>query len=113
MIVARVMPTQVDQINVGQVVNLRMTALDQRSTPELEGEILRISPDAVDDSFTGETYFSTEIAFVRGELDRLPVGTILLPGMPVEAFIRTADRTPLSYLLKPLTDYFSRAFREN
>ncbi|WP_138923638.1 HlyD family type I secretion periplasmic adaptor subunit [Sulfitobacter sp. BSw21498] len=112
-IVARVMPTQVDQINVGQVVNLRMTALDQRSTPELEGEILRISPDAVDDSFTGETYFSTEIAFVRGELDRLPVGTILLPGMPVEAFIRTADRTPLSYLLKPLTDYFSRAFREN
>lgn len=112
-IVARVLPTQVDQINVGQVVNLRMTALDQRSTPELEGEILRISPDAVDDSFTGETYFSTEIAFVRGELDRLPVGTILLPGMPVEAFIRTADRTPLSYLLKPLTDYFSRAFREN
>lgn len=112
-IVARVLPTQVDQINVGQVVNLRMPALDQRSTPELEGEILRISPDAVDDSFTGETYFSTEIAFVRGELDRLPVGTILLPGMPVEAFIRTADRTPLSYLLKPLTDYFSRAFREN
>ncbi len=39
-------------------------------------------------------------------------GVQVVPGMPVDAFIQTGDRTPLSYLLKPFTDYFRGAFRE-
>ena len=48
-----------------------------------------------------------------GEVEKLPDGQVLIPGMPVEAFIRTDDRSPLTYLVKPMMDYFNRAFREN
>lgn len=112
-IAARVLPTNVDQIVVGQEVNLRMSALDQRTTPELVGKVIQISADALDDQATGQTFFRAEIALNPGEMVKLPEGTILLPGMPVEAFIRTGDRTPMAYLVKPMSDYFARAFREN
>ena len=112
-IAARTRPTDVDEIVFGQTVNLRLSALDQRTTPELIGEVVQISADALDDPATGQSYYRTEIALKPGELDKLPDDTILLPGMPVEAFIRTGDRSPLSYLVKPIADYFARAFRES
>ena len=58
------------------------------------------------------TYYRAEIILNDGQIDRLPAHITLIPGMPVEAFIRTSDRSPLSYLVKPLTDYFAKAFRE-
>lgn len=112
-IAARVMPTNIDQIAVGQQVNLRMSALDNRTTPELMGRVMLISADALEDKTTGQTYFRADITLNPGELKKLPQGTILLPGMPVEAFIRTGSRTPLAYLIKPMSDYFVRAFRES
>jgi HlyD family secretion protein len=59
------------------------------------------------------SYYRAEILLDTGETDRLPASVTLIPGMPVEAFIRTQDRTPLAYLIKPLSDYFAKAFREN
>ena len=112
-IVARVMPTNIDQVSVGQLVNLRMSALDQRTTPELTGQVLQVSADSIEDDTTGQPYYRTEISLEPGEMEKLPEGTILLPGMPVEAFIRTGDRTPMAYLIKPMADYFVRAFRES
>lgn len=112
-IAARVDPIHVDQISVGQEVNLRLSALDQRTTPELIGEVLQVSADAIDDEASGIAYYRAEIELEPGEIDRLPANTILLPGMPVEAFIRTSDRSPLAYLVKPMADYFARAFRED
>jgi HlyD family secretion protein len=112
-IAAQVKPTNVDQIIVGQAVNLRMSALDQRTTPELVGQVMQISADAIDDPNTGAAYFRVEIALNPGEVEKLPEGTILLPGMPVEAFIRTGDRSPMAYLIKPMADYFARAMRES
>jgi len=56
-------------------------------------------------------YYRAEIQPLPGEIEKLGDLT-LVPGMPVEAFIRTEDRTPLSYLIKPFTDYLNRAFRE-
>ncbi len=112
-IAARARPTDVDEIVIGQAVNLRLSALDQRTTPELIGTIIQISADALDDPVTGQAYFRVEIALNPGEIDKLPSDTILLPGMPVEAFIRTGDRSPLAYLIKPMADYFARAFRES
>jgi HlyD family secretion protein len=112
-IIARVMPTNIDQVSVGQKVNLRMSALDSRETPELTGEVAQISADALEDEVTGMSYYRVEIMLSPGEMAKLAKGTILLPGMPVEAFIRTGDHSPMTYLVKPLADYFTRAFRDS
>jgi HlyD family type I secretion membrane fusion protein len=107
----RVEPIHIDQVSPGQPVTLRLPAFDARTTPELFGSILRISPDALTDQATGATYYEVEILPDEGEIAKLG-DQVLLPGMPVEAYLRTDDRTPLSYLIKPLADYFNRAFRE-
>jgi HlyD family type I secretion membrane fusion protein len=107
---ARVDPIDVDQIYVGQKASLRFAAFDQRMTPEILGTITKISADVLNDQATGISYYQVELVPQAGEMHKLQ-GQVLLPGMPVEAFIKTADRSPLSYLAKPLTDYFARAFR--
>ena len=109
---ARVDPIDIDKLTIGQEVTLRFSALDQRKTPELTGTVKLISADAFQDENTQQSYYRAEIVLSEGEQARLPADTTLLPGMPVEAFIRTEDRTPLAYLVKPLTDYFTKAFRE-
>jgi HlyD family secretion protein len=109
---ARVEPIDIDKLTIGQDVTLRFSALDQRKTPELTGTVKLISADAFQDENTRQSYYRAEIVLSEGEQARLPQDTTLLPGMPVEAFIRTEDRTPIAYLVKPLTDYFTKAFRE-
>ena len=112
-IAAQVAPTDIDQIYVGQAVSLRLPALDQRQTPELFGTVTLVSADAFEDRNTGVSHYRAEVEINPGEMERLPAGTTLIPGMPVESYIRTADRTPLAYLVQPLTDYFVKAFRES
>lgn len=111
-IATQVEPVHIDQVLVGQEVNLRFSALDQRTTPELVGRVSLVSADAFEDDATRATYYRAEIVLAPGEIDRLDTGVSLIPGMPVEAYIRTDDRSPLAYLTKPLLDYFNRAFRE-
>lgn len=112
-IMVQVEPIHIDEIFVNQGVTLRFSALDSRTTPELFGRVVQISADAFQDENTAFSYYRAEIELNEGEKTRLPEGTILIPGMPVEAFIQTADRTPLAYLIKPLADYFAKAFRES
>ena len=112
-IAAQVEPVHIDQVLVGQDVNLRFSALDQRTTPELIGKVAVVSADAFEDEGTRLTYYRAEIELAPGEIDRLDQDVSLIPGMPVEAYIRTDDRSPFSYLTKPLMDYFNRAFRES
>ncbi len=112
-IAARVEPIHIDKIFVGQSVTLRFSALDQRETPELYGTVTQVSADAFEDANSRASFYRAEIMLEEGELDKLPAGTILIPGMPVETFIRTDARTPLAYLVKPLADYFTKAFRES
>lgn len=109
---ARVSPTHIDDVAPGQDVLMHFTTFSQRTTPQLEGRVTRVSADAFTDERTGQSYFNAEIEVNEGQLERLPEGARLLPGMPVDCFIRTVDRTPLEYLIKPVSDYFSRAFRE-
>lgn len=109
---AQVEPIHIDKLSIGQDVTLRFSALDQSKTPELIGQVTLISADALQDENTRQSYFRVEIVLSEGEQDRLPEGATLVPGMPVEAFIRTANRTPMTYLVKPLSDYFTKAFRE-
>ncbi len=112
-IAAQVMPIHIDEMYVGQDVILRFSALDSRATPELMGRVTQISADAFQNEATMTSYYRAEIVLNEGEASKLPPGTTLIPGMPVEAFITTQDRTPLAYLVKPFTDYFVKAFRES
>lgn len=113
LIASRIETIHIDQVYPGQDVALRFSSLDTRTTPELFGHVAQVSADAFRDQQTGQSYYRAEILLDEGQVERLPDGINLLPGMPVEAFIRTADHTPMAYLLKPLSDYFNRAFREN
>ncbi len=112
-IAAQVDPIHVDQVFASQAVTVRFSAFDSRTTPELTGQVVQISADALIDETTQRSYYRAEIRLPEGEIEKLPPGLVLIPGMPVEAFIRTEDRTPLAYLVKPLTDYFAKAFRES
>lgn len=107
---ARIQVINIDQVYVGQAASLRFTAFEQRTTPEISGRVARISADVFSDDATGLSFYQAELLPDEGELDKLG-GQKLLPGIPVEAFIRTVERSPLSYLAKPVTDYFVKAFR--
>lgn len=111
-IAAQVDPIHIDQVFVGQEVVLRFSAFDMRTTPELFGQVMQISADAFVDERTQAPYYRAEIRLLDGEIEKLQ-GQNVIPGMPVEAFIRTDDRTPMNYLVRPLTDYFNKAFRES
>ncbi|MEO3433627.1 HlyD family type I secretion periplasmic adaptor subunit [Inquilinus sp. CAU 1745] len=104
-------PVSIDQVSIGQSARLRFTAFNQRTTPELSGEVSYVSPATTRDPVTGEIYYLGDIEVSEEELAKL--GDVeLLPGMPVEVFVSTEERTAMSYLVRPLTDQFSRAFRE-
>lgn len=109
---ARVPAIDVDQVFVGQNVTLQFPAFDQASIPEVTGRVAQVSADAFTDEINGANFYRTEITMTE-EQAQLLGDRVLIPGMPVEAFIRTEDRTPLAYLLEPFAAYFSRALRES
>ena len=108
---AKVNPQDIDKLQIGQKTLLRLSAFNQRTTPELNGAVTRVSPDVTTDQRTGQSYYTIRISMAPEEVARL--GDVkLIPGMPVEAFVQTGDRTLISYLIKPLNDQLMRAFRE-
>jgi membrane fusion protein, type I secretion system len=108
---AKVNPQDIDKLQVGQKTLLRLSAFNQRTTPELNGVVTRVSPDVTTDQRTGQSYYTIRISMPPEEVARL--GDVkLIPGMPVEAFVQTGERTLISYLIKPLSDQLMRAFRE-
>ena len=107
---AKLAPQDIDQVRVGQTAALRFSAFSQRTTPELNGVVSRVSADLTTDQRTGAAYYVVRITLSESELARLE-GLRLVPGMPVEAFIRTGERTVLSYVMKPFTDQITRSFR--
>ena len=111
-IATRVPTIHIDQVLPGQDVKLVFSAFSMRTTPEVFGKVTSVSADVLVDEATQMPYYRAEIALNPGELAKLGEVT-LIPGMPVEAFIRTDERTPVQFLTKPFTDYFNRAFRES
>ena len=108
---AKISPTDIDQVYPGQAASLRFSAFNQRTTPEIQGRISRISADVSPDQRTGQSFYTARVSITPEELARL--GTVkLLPGMPAEVFAKTYDRSVLSYFIKPLSDQVARAFRE-
>jgi HlyD family secretion protein len=108
---AKIAPTDIDQVYLGQVASLRFSAFNQRTTPEIQGKISRISADVTPDQRSGQSFYTARVSITPEELARL--GAVkLLPGMPAEVFAKTYDRSLLSYFIKPLSDQVARAFRE-
>jgi HlyD family secretion protein len=107
----KIAPQDIDQVRVGQQAVLRLTAFNQRTTPELNGVVGQIAADTTTDQRTGQNYYITRIALPTEELSRL--GDVrIIPGMPAEVFIQTGERQVLSYLIKPIRDQLARAFKE-
>ncbi|MDO5622159.1 MAG: HlyD family type I secretion periplasmic adaptor subunit [Paracoccus sp. (in: a-proteobacteria)] len=111
-IAARVSPINIDEVSAGQAVVLRFSSFSSRTTPEIDGVVARVSADALTDQATQMTYYRAEVTIPPEEISKLG-GLTLLPGMPAEVYIQTGHRSPMTYLLKPFTDYFARAFRES
>lgn len=109
---ARIQPADIDQLHPGQKTALRFSSFNQRTTPEIFGEVKTIAADLITNPQTGEAWYTVRIHIASQELSRLGALS-LVPGMPVEAFIQTGERTALSYLLKPLADQVARAVRED
>jgi HlyD family secretion protein len=107
---ARIAPQEIDQVHLGQRAVVRFPAFNQRTTPELDGEIVRIGADVTQEEKKNESYYSVRIRVPDSELARLE-GLRLVAGMPVEVFMQTAPRTVLSYLVKPMQDQIAKAFR--
>ncbi|MCK0139824.1 HlyD family type I secretion periplasmic adaptor subunit [Aliiroseovarius sp. F47248L] len=111
-VAARISPQDIDQLFVTQEVTLAFPALARKNDPVLKAKIEKISADAVTNEQTGQRYYEIEMGIHRTQRAQLPDDVILLPGMPVTAFIKTADRSPLSYLLQPFKEFFRSALRE-
>ena len=108
---AKVNPQDIDKVQVSQTAVLRFPAFDTRTTPEIFGKVTRVSADTSTEQRTGLSYYTIRISLERDQTVRL--GNVkLVPGMPVDAFVQTGERTVMSYLMKPLSDQIMRAFRE-
>jgi HlyD family secretion protein len=108
---AKVNPQDIDKVQIGQSATLRFSAFNFRTTPEIFGSVSQVSADITTDQRTSQSYYTIRIGMPADEVARL--GNVkLVPGMPVEAFVKTGDRTVMSYLMKPLSDQLNRAFRE-
>lgn len=107
----KMQPQDIDQVRFGQKALLRFSAFNQRTTPELNGTVTRISADVTQDQKSGASFYTVRIAVSEDEIARLE-GNKLIAGMPAEAFIQTGERNMISYLVKPLSDQVMRAFRE-
>ncbi|SCB61644.1 membrane fusion protein PrsE [Rhizobium aethiopicum] len=108
---AKVATRDIDQLHVGQSVDVRFSAFDQRTTPDVKAVITSIAPDIVKDERTGINYYPLRVKPEAQSIAKLK-SIKLYPGMPAEVFIKIADRTVISYLTKPLTDQMQHVFRE-
>ncbi|PPD14927.1 MAG: hemolysin secretion protein D [Methylobacterium sp.] len=109
---ARVSPIDIDQVKAGQKAHLRLSALNQRTTPELRGHVTRVAADLSREQAGSIPFYTVRLQIDDSELKRFDA-RVLVPGMPVDVFIETGERSVMSYLTRPLTDAFARSFRED
>ncbi|BDZ72406.1 MULTISPECIES: HlyD family type I secretion periplasmic adaptor subunit [Methylophaga] len=101
----------IDKVRAGLPVELMFTAFNRNLTPHVPGEVTQISADRLIDEITGEPYYQL-IAKVSPEgIEMMPDLTVK-PGMPVEMFVKTGERTMMNYLLKPFIDRLKLSMTE-
>ena len=109
---AQVTPIDIDQVQVGQLAQIRFPGLDHRTTPNLSANVRTVAADQTVDEHSNQSYYRIRLQIPQDEMRKL-AGQALVPGMPVEAFVTTEDRTVLSYLTKPIVDQIAHAMRES
>ena len=107
----KISPRDSEHVYVGQSTFIRFAALNQRTTPEIEGNVTLVSADLTQDPRTGASHYTVRVALKPDQVTRLG-GAKLVPGMPVDVFIQTPSRTALAYLIEPLREQAKRAFKE-
>ncbi|QCO58115.1 HlyD family type I secretion periplasmic adaptor subunit (plasmid) [Pseudorhodobacter turbinis] len=107
----RVDPRSIDQVYVGQTAQLIISSLDPQLIPKLAAHVTSVSPDVIEDPRTGQGFYRVGLAVEPEELEKLGEA-VVMPGMPVEAYLETGHRSVLSYLLHPITSHLRRALRE-
>jgi HlyD family secretion protein len=112
LIESRVSPLHVNKVHSGQEVIVRFPSFDMRETPDLIGRVRQVSPDTYSEAETGAAFYRAEVELSETELQKLSEGQVILPGMPVDTFMRTGEYSPLTYLLRPLTRFLNTAMRE-
>nr|WP_238180273.1 HlyD family type I secretion periplasmic adaptor subunit [Methylobacterium haplocladii] len=107
----RIQPQDIDNVRLEQAAILRFSSFNQRTTPEIKGQVSRISADVTTDPKTGSSYYTARVQISETQKEKLG-GVRLIPGMPVETFLQIGERSVLSYLTKPLNDQAAKAWRE-
>lgn len=108
---ARVRPEDITYVKIGGDADVRLSAFKQRITPTVTGKVTYVSADSLTDNKTGATYYLIHVKLAPESLKE--AGDLKLQaGMPAEVFVTTPARTPLQYLLDPLTGFLQRSFRE-
>ncbi|MFB5080838.1 HlyD family type I secretion periplasmic adaptor subunit [Raoultella sp. C349492] len=109
---ARVPVELIDKVHQALPVELLFSAFDQSTTPRVAGEVTMVGADRLVDEQTGKPYYALRVKVTQEGMDKLQ-GLTIRPGMPVEGFIRTGERSLMNYLLKPLTDRLHLALTES
>ena len=109
---AQIPPVSIDKVHEGQMAAVRFPAFNAKTTPRLEGKVIKVSPAQVTDQ-QGKTFFTVQIEVPADQIALIGKGHVLVPGMPAEVYIETSDRSMLSYVIKPLVDAMFGAFRES
>jgi HlyD family secretion protein len=108
---ARLSPNQIDQVHTGQETVVRLSALNTRATPQINGQVSLISADPTRDERTNTSFYTVRVKLAAEEVRRLG-NAQLMPGMPAEVLVQAGSRTMLSYVIKPLTEQLNRLLNE-
>ncbi len=108
---AKIAPSDIDQARSHHEATIRFPAFNQRTTPSVSGRVTTVAADLTTDPKTGLSYYVARVEISDDGMSKLSE-LKLVPGMPAEVQITTSARTALSYLVKPLSDQFAKAFKE-
>lgn len=106
-------PRSIDEVYPGQEAEVTLSSLDPRNTPRLKATVASVAPGTVTDTATGVEHYAVILAVPPSEIARLGAEATVVPGMPIEAYLLTRDRSVLSYLVEPVAVHMRRAFRES
>jgi len=120
---AHMNPKDISHVSVGQEALVRLSALNQRITPMVGASVIYVSADALasqvqvktetqPDSDTRREFYVVRVRLDQDDILRRMPEFIPTPGMPADVYIKTGERTFFEYMMKPVFDSFSRAFRE-
>lgn len=108
---ARVRPEDILYVRAGGDADVKLTAFKSRTTPTVTGQVIYVSADRLTDPANHVTYYLARVKLSAQALKE--AGDLQIQaGMPAEVFIRTPERTPLQYLLEPMSGFVQRSFRE-